>query len=86
MYVFKSLRKLVYRHFKNMKLPAVLAMLLLYGLSSWFLLYIAEEEALIGADFIYWLIVTASTVGLMLSVFFVVSHFFRYSFSRSLYI
>lgn len=63
MYVFKSLRKLVYRHFKNMKLPAVLAMLLLYGLSSWFLLYLADEEALVGADFIYWLIVTASTVG-----------------------
>lgn len=63
MLVFKGLRKLIYRHFKNMKWQAVLALLLLYGLSSWLLLLWAGEEALTNSDFIYWLVVTASTVG-----------------------
>ncbi|WP_415896589.1 ion channel [Neptuniibacter sp. QD29_5] len=63
MQVFKSLRKLLNRHFKNMKWQAVLALLLLYGLSSWLLLEWAGESNLTGSDYIYWLIVTASTVG-----------------------
>ncbi|WP_286237585.1 ion channel [Neptuniibacter halophilus] len=63
MLLFKSLRKLVYRHFKEMKWQALLALLLLYGLSCWQLLSLAGEEALTGPDFLYWLVVTASTVG-----------------------
>lgn len=63
MLVFKSLRKLIYRHFKNMRWQAVVALLLLYCFSSWLLLRWAGESALLGPDFIYWLIVTASTVG-----------------------
>ncbi|WP_299179351.1 potassium channel protein [uncultured Neptuniibacter sp.] len=63
MLVFKSLRKLIYRHFKNMRWQAVLALVLLYGSSSWLFLYLAKEQNITGQDFIYWLIVTASTVG-----------------------
>ncbi len=63
MLVLKRLRKLLNRHFKEMKWRAVLALLLFYGLSSWYLLSLAGEEALTGADFLYWLVVTASTVG-----------------------
>lgn len=63
MLVFKSLRKMIYRHFKNMRWQAVLVLLLLYGVSSWGILYLAGEDNLIGQDFLYWLIVTASTVG-----------------------
>lgn len=63
MLVFKSLRKLIYRHFKNMRWQAVAALLLIYCFSSWVLLRWAGESALLGSDFIYWLIVTASTVG-----------------------
>ncbi|GGF65410.1 potassium channel protein [Alteromonas lipolytica] len=37
---------------------------LFYALSSWLLLYAFDEQALIsGADFVYWLAVTGSTVG-----------------------
>jgi voltage-gated potassium channel len=63
MLVFKGLRKLIHRYFKNMKWQALFTLLLLYGFSSWLLLNMAGEEALSGHDFIYWLIVTASTVG-----------------------
>lgn len=61
--IFKSLRKLIYRHFKIMKWQAVLALLLLYGVSSWLLLFLAGESNLINQDYLYWLVVTASTVG-----------------------
>ncbi len=63
MLVFKGLRNLINRYFKNMKWQAVLTLLLLYGFSSWLLLVAAGEKSLSGPDFIYWLIVTASTVG-----------------------
>lgn len=63
MLVFKGLRKLIYRHFKKMKWQAVLALLLLYSASSWLLLYLAGETNLTGQDYLYWLLVTASTVG-----------------------
>ncbi len=63
MLIFKGLRKLVYRHFKNMRWQAVLALLFVYGLSSWLLLTYAGENNLTGKDYLYWLLVTASTVG-----------------------
>ncbi|MGH1462066.1 MAG: potassium channel family protein [Neptuniibacter sp.] len=63
MLIFKGLRKLIYRHFKNMRWQAVFALLLSYGLSSWLLMNYAGESHLIGHDFLYWLVVTASTVG-----------------------
>lgn len=63
MLVFKGLRKLIYRHFKNMRWQAVLALLVLYSFSSWLLLDYAGEHSLTGEDFLYWLVVTASTVG-----------------------
>lgn len=63
MLIFKRLRKLLQRHYKNMGWQAVFSLLLAYGISSWLLLKIAGEEALLGTDFLYWLVVTASTVG-----------------------
>jgi voltage-gated potassium channel len=46
-----------------MRWQAVFALLLVYGLSSWLLLSYAGETSLTGKDFLYWLLVTASTVG-----------------------
>ena len=46
-----------------MRWRAVLVLLLLYCLSSWLFLTLADEAALTGSDFFYWLLVTASTVG-----------------------
>lgn len=61
--MIRLLRKLMYRHLKQMSGQAVLLMLLLYCALSWLLLNWSNEEALTGSDFLYWLVVTASTVG-----------------------
>lgn len=63
MLLFKGLRKIIYRHFKNMRWQAVGLLLLSYLLSSWLLLHFAGETALTGQNFLYWMVVTASTVG-----------------------
>ncbi|WP_027859201.1 potassium channel protein [Marinobacterium jannaschii] len=63
MLVIKLLRKLVYRHFKQMNWQAVLISLCIYTALCWLLLSQAGESALTGSDFFYWLLVTASTVG-----------------------
>jgi voltage-gated potassium channel len=60
----KKLRKLVVRVFAEMRWYSIVLALLFYALSSWLLLYIAGEHALTQqTDFIYWLVVTGSTVG-----------------------
>lgn len=47
-----------------MRWHTIVLALVVYGLSSWLLLYLAGEQGLLnGADFIYWLVVTGSTVG-----------------------
>lgn len=47
-----------------MRWHTILLALLLYTASSWLLLFLAGEDALIQrTDFIYWLVVTGSTVG-----------------------
>ena len=63
MLVFKNLRKLIYRHFKSMRWQAVLVLLCLYCVSSWALLWLTDEQAILEGNFLYWLVVTASTVG-----------------------
>lgn len=61
--VLLKLRHFIYRHFKAFGWQTVLVMIALYSASSWLLLVLAREQALTGADFLYWLVVTASTVG-----------------------
>lgn len=62
--MFPKLRKLLVRVFANMRWYSIVLALLFYGLSSWVLLTLAGEQALTqSTDFIYWLVVTGSTVG-----------------------
>jgi len=61
--VIRYIRKLVYRHLKQTSGQAVLLLLAIYIASSWLLLSWSQEEALLGSNFFYWLMVTASTVG-----------------------
>ena len=61
--IFK-LRKALVRYFSQMRWHTVVLALFVYGISSWWLLYLADETALLNpADFLYWMIVTGSTVG-----------------------
>lgn len=62
--MFRKLKDLILRHFIQMNWGGILVMLLSYAASCWLLLLLAGETALISnSDFIYWLIVTGSTVG-----------------------
>ena len=62
--MFPKLRKMFSRVFAEMRWYSIVLALLFYGLTSWFLLYLAGEESLTQpVDFIYWLVVTGSTVG-----------------------
>jgi voltage-gated potassium channel len=62
--MFPRLRKMLSRVFAEMRWYSIVLALLFYGTSSWILLYLAGEESLTQpADFIYWLVVTGSTVG-----------------------
>ncbi|WP_240476492.1 potassium channel family protein [Marinobacterium rhizophilum] len=63
MLLLKRLRKLIYHNFKEMKWQGLLASLLVYVLLCWLVLQLLGETALAGTDYLYWLIVTASTVG-----------------------
>jgi voltage-gated potassium channel len=63
MLLLKRLRKLIYHNFKEMKWQGLLASLLGYMLVCWLVLRLLGETELAGADYLYWLIVTASTVG-----------------------
>lgn len=59
-----KVRKLMTQYFSNMRWYVVATMLLFYSLSSYLLLSLAGETDLLNAtDFVYWLIVTGSTVG-----------------------
>lgn len=64
MIVFLRLRKLFTRHFLDLSGWGLLAVLAGYFVITWILLYFANEHALLNRqDFLYWLIVSASTVG-----------------------
>ena len=59
-----KIRKLLVRVFSEMRWYTIVLALAFYALSSWILLRIAGEQQLTqSTDFIYWLVVTGSTVG-----------------------
>lgn len=59
-----KLRKVLMRYFTQMRWHTIVLALLLYGVSSWWFMQLAGETALINpTDFIYWMVVTGSTVG-----------------------
>lgn len=58
------LKKIFLRHFMELRWYSILLAITLYIGLSWGFLQLAGESALLnGTDFIYWIIVTASTVG-----------------------
>jgi voltage-gated potassium channel len=62
--MFPKIRKLFVKVFAEMRWYSIVLALLFYGFTSWILLYLSGEEALTqSVDFIYWLVVTGSTVG-----------------------
>ena len=62
--LFLKLRKIVARHFMEMRWYSLVLATVFYVVSSWLLLVLCNEKALTQADnFIYWLLVTGSTVG-----------------------
>ncbi|WP_293748512.1 potassium channel family protein [uncultured Paraglaciecola sp.] len=62
--MFPKLRKMLSRVFAEMRWYSIVLALLFYGFTSWVLLSLAGEETLThSVDFIYWLVVTGSTVG-----------------------
>lgn len=64
MVMINKLVKMLVRQFSYMRWYTIVLALLFYGVTSWIMLYLAGETALInGTDFFYWLIVTGSTVG-----------------------
>ncbi|WJG08440.1 potassium channel family protein [Aliiglaciecola sp. LCG003] len=64
MLVFSKVKKVIVRVFSEMRWYSIVLALLFYGTSSWLLLSAAGEHALLNpSDFIYWLVVTGSTVG-----------------------
>lgn len=59
-----TLRKLCMKYFSEMRWYTLAIALLFYSITSWTLLYLADEKALLNfSDYVYWLIVTGSTVG-----------------------
>lgn len=59
-----ALRKLLVKHFLEMRWHSLVLVIASYIISSWLLLWVCDEKALTtNAEFIYWIIVTASTVG-----------------------
>lgn len=63
-YKFPKLRALFTRVFAEMRWYTIVLTLLFYGFSSWLLLLIAGETELTQpTNFVYWLVVTGSTVG-----------------------
>ena len=64
MLLYQKVRKVFARVFSEMRWYSIVLALLFYGVSTWLLLYAAGEQDLLGVtDFIYWIVVTGSTVG-----------------------
>jgi len=60
----EHLKALIVRYLTNMRWYTIVLALVVYALSSWLLLRVAGEQQLLAShDFIYWLVVTGSTVG-----------------------
>jgi voltage-gated potassium channel len=59
-----KIKKLCVKYFSEMRWYTLTLALLFYSATSWILLYLADEKALLDAsDYFYWIIVTGSTVG-----------------------
>lgn len=64
MLVLQKLKRIVLRHFMELRWQTLLFALAAYFVVAWLGLYLAGESALISADdYFYWIVVTASTVG-----------------------
>ncbi|ABG39749.1 Ion transport 2 [Paraglaciecola sp. T6c] len=62
--MFIKIRKMLSQYFSEMRWYTLLIALSFYTVSSWCLMALANEDALTNStDFIYWLVVTGSTVG-----------------------
>lgn len=57
-------RKIMTRYLSEMRWYVIVTFSIIYMISSWLMLYAAGEHDLVSAhDFMYWIVVTASTVG-----------------------
>ena len=64
MYFLAKLKRLMASRFAHLRWYTIAIMVLLYAVIAWVMLYLCDETALIQLpDYVYWLIVTASTVG-----------------------
>ncbi|MGB3726012.1 MAG: potassium channel family protein [Glaciecola sp.] len=64
MQAWQKVRKLMLQYFSDMRWYVLASMLVFYTLSSYALLFFAQEHALLDiTDYLYWLVVTGSTVG-----------------------
>lgn len=64
MSLWVKVRKVMLQYFAEARWYTIVLALLFYAATSWGLLYLADEQALLNAhDFVYWLAVTGSTVG-----------------------
>ncbi|MBU2979179.1 potassium channel family protein [Alteromonas sp. C1M14] len=64
MAIWVIIRKVMLRYFSESRWYTIVIFALGYGVLAWLLLYLAGEHALTNnIDFIYWMAVTASTVG-----------------------
>ncbi len=64
MLLIVKLRSALIKHFLELKWQTILFAIFAYAVICWLLLYLSGETALINhKDFLYWLVVTTSTVG-----------------------
>lgn len=64
MIAWVRIKKLCTKYLSELRWYTLVLALLFYSVSSWVLLFAAGEDALLGlTDFVYWLLVTGSTVG-----------------------
>lgn len=59
-----KIRQLLLKHFMEFRWYSIVLAMLSYVVISWILLWLCNEKALVSADdYLYWLMITASTVG-----------------------
>lgn len=64
MYIIQKIRSVFINCFLEVSIPGILFLILVYTLSNWVMLALCGEKFIYNfSDYIYWLIVTASTVG-----------------------
>jgi voltage-gated potassium channel len=64
MVMFTKVRRILTRYFAEMRWYTIVLALIFYGVTSWILLFlVGEKDLLVLSDFLYWLVVTGSTVG-----------------------